>query len=86
MQNFFNELFENFSSHITDQVFLTIQNDRNLMYQYLRLVEAQGLDNVNRSIGREISRHFNLTNAQDRNRQPLSTLIQSHQIFEEDIQ
>ena len=32
-----------FSESITDEAFLMIQNDRKLMYEYLKLVEAHGV-------------------------------------------
>jgi hypothetical protein len=43
---------------ITNEVFLTIQNNRELMYQYLRAVEEFGLDTVNQQIGKEIKQIF----------------------------
>jgi hypothetical protein len=67
---------------ITNEVFLTIQNDRDLMYQYLRAVEAQGLDKVNQQIGKAVKEAYQLTNAAEREGNPSCTLIQSHQIFE----
>lgn len=66
---------------ITDEVFLTIQNDRDLMHQYLRLVEESGLDAVNQQLGKRIKKHFGLTNLA-RCESPKSTLIQSYQQFE----
>ncbi len=71
-----------FSRSLTDQVFLLIQNDRTLMHDYLRLIESDGLDVVNQQIGKEIKRRFRLSNAPERQRTPLSTLIQSHQRFQ----
>ena len=72
-----------FSKQITDEVFLLIQNDRELMHEYLRLVEASGLDAVNQSIGRKVKERFGLQNVIDdpREESPRSTLIQSHQRF-----
>lgn len=35
---------ENFNRKITNEIFLTIQNDRALMHEYLRAVEDSGLD------------------------------------------
>ena len=40
------------NKRITNEVFLIIQNDRELMYEYLRLVESIGLDSVNQAIGK----------------------------------
>jgi len=66
---------------ITDEVFLIIQNDKQLMHEYLKLVEEKGLDTVNMRIGKDVKNAFNLTNDNYRNNEPQSTLIQSHQIF-----
>ncbi|MQY79579.1 MAG: hypothetical protein GH151_10380 [Bacteroidetes bacterium] len=70
------------NKRITNEVFLIIQNDREFMYEYLRLVEAKGLDTVNQSIGKEVKKEYGLTNIDDREDNPSCTLIQSHQKFE----
>lgn len=67
---------------ITDEIFLLIQNDKALMKEYLRLVETNSLDVVNRTIGKEIKKYYNLSNDTNRNECPKSTLISSHQEFE----
>jgi hypothetical protein len=69
------------NKRITDLVFLEIQSDRELMQQYLGLVEAHGLAPVNRTIGKAVKAVYGLTDA-DRENNPQSTLIQSHQRFE----
>ena len=71
-----------FKRRTTNAVFLIIQSDRELMHDYLRAVECEGLDKVNQTIGKEVKQQLGLTNAPDRQQQPKSTLIQSHQIFE----
>ena len=71
-----------FRRRTTDAVFLIIRSDRELMRDYLRAVEKEGLDVVNRAIGKEIKTQLGLTNAPERQAEPKSTLIQSHQIFE----
>ena len=70
------------NQRITNEVFLTIQNDRSLMLQYLRAVEAEGLDTVNQTISKEVKAAYHLTNLDDREDNPSCTLIQSHQKFE----
>ena len=70
------------NKRITNEVFLIIQNDRELMSEYLRAVEADGLDIVNRSIGKEVKDAYQLINIDDREDNPSCTLIQSHQKFE----
>jgi hypothetical protein len=70
---------------ITDEVFLAIQDDRILMHKYLRAVENEGLDQVNRTIGKSVKEEFNLNNIKGkagRQDDPMSTLIQSHQMFD----
>lgn len=71
------------NARITDEVFLIIQNDRELMHAYLRAVESQhgGLNTVNQTIGRLVKDRYALTNAESRQDNPSSTLIQSHQQF-----
>lgn len=67
---------------ITNEIFLIIQSDRNLMREYLRAVEREGLDTVNRTIGKKVKQVYHLTNLNDREDDPSCTLIQSHQKFE----
>jgi len=67
---------------ITNEIFLIIQNDRNLMKNYLRAIESEGLDCVNRSIGKKVKQAYFLNNMDDREDNPSCTLIQSHQKFE----
>lgn len=67
---------------ITDEIFLIIQNDRDLMQRYLQAVAAgNGHDAVNQQIGKEVKRAYGLKSA-DREGSPSSTLIQSHQKFD----
>lgn len=71
-----------FSKSITDRVFLMIQNDRGLMHDYLRLVEANGLDAVNQQLGKAVKNRFHLSNDAQRGSSPESTLLRSYQQFE----
>ncbi len=70
------------NKQITNEIFMIIQNNRELMYEYLRAVEANGLDSVNQMIGKEVKTAYQLTNINDRDDNPSCTLIQSHQKFE----
>ena len=65
---------------ITDKVFLLIQNNDELMYEYLKSVEDIGLDKTNQVIGKTVKSRYNLEN-EDREYNPKSTLIQSHTKF-----
>jgi len=68
---------------ITDEVFLLIQNNRDLMQKYLQLVHEKGVITVNQNIGKMVKTKYNLTNDTERNYEPLSTLISnSHQEFQ----
>ncbi len=67
---------------ITNEVFLTIQNNRSLMLEYLRAVDENTLDSVNQIIGKEVKAAYQLTNINEREDNPSCTLIQSHQKFE----
>jgi len=70
------------NERITNEVFLIIQNDRELMHDYLRVVEKKGLDSVNQQLGKIIKDAYALKNINDREDNPSCTLIQSHQKFE----
>jgi len=70
------------NKRITNEIFMIIQNDRILMHEYLRAVETEGLDTVNRAIGKMVKTSYNLVNTDDREENPACTLIQSHQKFE----
>ena len=76
------DAIELMNKKITNEIFLIIQNDRDLMYAYLKAVEEKGLDHVNQTIGRKVKEEYHLTNADDREDNPTCTLIQSHQKFE----
>ena len=77
-----NEAISRLNKRITNEVFLVIQNDRELMQAYLRAVEDDHLDSINRQIGRRVKERYSLENADDREDNPSCTLIQSHQKFE----
>jgi hypothetical protein len=70
------------NKRITNDIFLIIQNDRGLMHEYLRAVEADGLDKVNQTIGKVVKSEYGLRNMNDREDNPSCTIIQSHQKFE----
>lgn len=75
------EAIQELNKKLTDEIFLLIQSNRKLMYEYLKAVEEKGLDTVNQQIGKEIKSAYKLSNAADRANNPTSTLIQSHQKF-----
>jgi hypothetical protein len=81
ISDFVDKVLDKFTDSITDQVFLTIQEDRELMLEYLRLVSDTKLDTVNQQIGKKVRFRFNLDKAPRRQDAPKSTLIKSHQMF-----
>jgi hypothetical protein len=82
IKDFVDEVISNKNKTITDEVFLLIQNNKDFMQKYFRLVQENGLDVVNRFIGQAVWRKYNLTPDEGRNMEPKSTLISSHQEFE----
>ena len=76
------EAIKRMNKKITNEIFLTIQNDRDLMKEYLRSIKDNTLDTVNQIIGKEVKKAYRLVNINDREDDPSCTLIQSHQKFE----
>jgi hypothetical protein len=66
---------------LTDEVFLLVQNDHELMKEYLELVHLHGVQAVNSQIGKQVAQRYGLTKDEGRNHEPESTLILSHQVF-----
>ena len=62
------------NKRIIDEVFLFIQNDRELLKEYLYLVEKNDLQTVNQQIGKEVEAEYNLV-ACGENNEPASKLI-----------
>lgn len=65
MKKFVEKVLNQFAVDITDKVFLMIQNDPQLMREYLNLVSAKkaseiGIDKLNMEIGKKITEFFNL--------------------------
>ena len=75
------EAIKKMNKKITNEIFLIIQTDRELMQQYLRAVETDGLNTLNQTIGKKIKEEYHLENMDDREDNPTCTLIQSHQKF-----
>ena len=69
---------------ITDEVFLLIQNDHELMKDYLELVHTHGTKTLNSQIGRQVAHKYGLnkTESEAIESEPQSTLIYSHHIFD----
>ena len=50
IKEFLNEVIEQKNKRMIDDVFLFIQNDRDLLKKYLYLVQDNGLQNVNQQL------------------------------------
>ena len=73
---------ECYGATITNEIFLIIQNNKNLMQEYLKAVELFKLDAINQNIGKAVKEWYSLENDGDNREEHLtSTLIRSHQIF-----
>ena len=82
LAQFAEEVTSKLAKRIIDYAFLMIQNDRELMQRYLKLVEAQGLTAVNQNIGRHVKTKFSLTNEDSRQDNPQGFLTPRHTTFE----
>lgn len=53
-EEFAQKVIDKFNAELTDLVFQYIENDAELMHDYLRLVSDKDLDTVNKVLGRSI--------------------------------
>lgn len=82
LNDFKKEVVSLFCETLTDKVFLMIQNDRELLHEYLLIVSNSKLAHVNSEIAKEVKKRFGLDNKDEKNREPESFLIQGHEMFE----
>ena len=71
------QVVENFIREITDNVFLSIERDDGVMRDYMTNVNRYGLDAVNMAIGLKIKERLSLANNGE-NDNPKSRLIKSY--------
>ena len=76
-KEFANKVVTQFCDELTDLLFLYIENDKELMLEYLRLVSDHSLDTVNQDLGLQFKEKFFVSN-KDRNDNPKSKLIMSY--------
>lgn len=82
MKDFCDKLFTAFEKQITDNIFCFIQNDKELMKDYLDLVVNQGnLGYVNSQIAQKIAQRYGLNNT-GKESIPTSNLIQTYSELE----
>lgn len=80
---FFKKAYDKFKGDQIDALFCYIQNDKELMKDYLDLVAEVGdLGDVNSYIGHQVATK-NKTRARQHGNEPNSTLIKSYSILED---
>jgi hypothetical protein len=77
VEKFAQKVVEQFCKELTDQMFLYIENNKDLMQEYLHLVSEEKLENVNRLLGSEFKKKFFVDNYKE-NVEPKSKLIVSY--------
>ncbi len=83
LNDFKDKVLDQFCEDITDRVFLMIQNDRELMQDYLDVLSSgNARKSINSELAKEVKRRFNLMNQGVKNKEPKSTLIKSHEKFD----
>jgi len=78
-------VFEKFNNVLTDEVFYFIENDRELLHDYLLLLQDNKLNVVNSTIAKMIKDKYGLENLWTKNKEPRSKLIQSHERFTKNL-
>ena len=76
-EEFAQKVIDKFNEELTDLVFQYIENDAELMHDYLRLISDKDLDTVNKALGKKIKEKFGVENL-ERSNNPKSKLIQSY--------
>lgn len=83
IKTFTDKLLKEFDEELTDQVFLYIQSNREIMHDYLLTVSHyEEVKIVNSKIAQAIKQHYVLTTKNQINNNPKSNLIQSYEKFE----
>ena len=67
----------------TDEIFRFIESDRELLYDYLKLIETNNLKTLNSSVAKAIKKEFGLKEPSIEVVNPKSMLIQSYHLFKE---
>jgi hypothetical protein len=80
IDQFTKKAIDKFTVDITDNLFILIQNDKELMQDYLNLLENNKRNVVNSSIAKAIKDSYNLDNIGE-SQNPKSTLIKTFEQF-----
>ena len=85
LKQFCDNVLNEFKSNITDAVFCYLQNDKELMREYLLLVSKHdnGKQTVNSQLAKAITRKYRLKSTNQKNGTPNSVLIESFSELEE---
>ncbi len=79
----FTELvFNKFNSQITDEIFLFIENDPDLLKEYQSLLQINQSSVLNSNIAKKIKAKYGFDNKSLKNKKPKSSLIKSFEEFE----
>jgi hypothetical protein len=81
IEDFTDKAIKQFTIDITDRLFLSIQNDKELMQDYLNLLAENKRHIVNSEIAKALKNKFNLQNIGE-SKTPESTLIKTFEQFE----
>lgn len=82
LNDFKKKVVDEFTTQLTDKVFLMIQNDKELMKEYLSIIEeGSSLAYINSEIAKEIKKRYDLDKLNKKNEMPVSNLIQSYELF-----
>jgi len=76
MNEYVEQVVDRFVTDITDYLFLSIEQDDELMREYILNLSNYG-DNLNRAIGKKIKEKLSLENGEE-NEKPKSRLIKSY--------
>ena len=78
---FNDKVLDRFTANITDRVFLMIQDDRELIEDYLNLLKGNERNVINSEVAKAIKSKFHLENSSECD-SPESLLIKSYTRFE----
>ena len=76
-EKFAKKVVDQFCKELTDQLFLYIENDKELMREYLHIVSKEHLEHVNQSLGLQFKKLFKVGNL-GINKMPKCKLIDSY--------
>jgi hypothetical protein len=76
-KEFAQKVVEKFSLELTDQLFLYIENDKELMQDYLRVITENGIHKTNKDLGAEFKELFFVDNLEETD-QVKSKLIKTY--------